>query len=420
MTVESMDISEVSAPPILVLDNGGCSMKAGLSSDPSCLTIPNCITKVKSEKRRPFIGDQLEDCKDYSGVFYILPISKGFISNWDTQRTMWNYLFKNKLTLNDFSETSILMTEPYFNFRSVQENLLEILFEEYRFKSVALANPASLVDYKHRSQRNTSALASIVVDAGYSFTHIVPHVNGKQIKSGILRIDVGGKALTNHLKDVISYRQLQVLDETYVMNQCKEDCCYVSQDINSDLTECLKKNNSIQRDYVLPDYTQVKRGYVRQPDDILAADSQVIRMNNERIQIPELLFYPSDASVPQIGISHAIHLSIQNQPEILRPHMYQNIVLSGGSTLFPGFRERVESDIRTLADAHFDVNVTLADQPIIEAWSGGKLLAQNASIYDSLSVNKKFYDEHGYSGCTEKFDAQLKIVNFTQPKSSSS
>lgn len=33
------------------------------------------------------------------------------------------------------------------------------------------------------------------------------------------RIDVGGKLLTNHLKEIISYRQLQVMDETYVMNQ---------------------------------------------------------------------------------------------------------------------------------------------------------------------------------------------------------
>jgi len=35
----------------------------------------------------------------------------------------------------------------------------------------------------------------------------------------LLRIDVGGKLMTNHLKEVISYRQLQVMDETYVMNQ---------------------------------------------------------------------------------------------------------------------------------------------------------------------------------------------------------
>lgn len=37
--------------------------------------------------------------------------------------------------------------------------------------------------------------------------------------NNIHRIDAGGKLLTNHLKEIISYRQLQVMDETYVMNQ---------------------------------------------------------------------------------------------------------------------------------------------------------------------------------------------------------
>ena len=49
------------------------------------------------------------------------------------------------------------------------------------------------------------------------------------------RINVGGKVLTNHLKEVISYRQLHVMDETYVINQVKEDVCYVSQQFYKDM-----------------------------------------------------------------------------------------------------------------------------------------------------------------------------------------
>ena len=49
------------------------------------------------------------------------------------------------------------------------------------------------------------------------------------------RINIGGKVLTNHLKEIISYRQLHVMDETYVMNQVKEDVCYVSQDFFGDM-----------------------------------------------------------------------------------------------------------------------------------------------------------------------------------------
>lgn len=50
----------------------------------------------------------------------------------------------------------------------------------------------------------------LVVDSGYSFTHIAPFYKGKIILEGIRRINVGGKHLTNHLKEIISYRQLMV------------------------------------------------------------------------------------------------------------------------------------------------------------------------------------------------------------------
>lgn len=38
--------------------------------------MPNAIMKAKSERRRPFIADQIEDCRDASGLFYILPFQK--------------------------------------------------------------------------------------------------------------------------------------------------------------------------------------------------------------------------------------------------------------------------------------------------------------------------------------------------------
>ena len=75
----------------------------------------------------------------------------------------------------------------------------------------------------------------VVVDSGYSFTHIVPFFKGKAILEGLRRINLGGKHLTNYLKEVISYRQLMVMDETYVINQLKEAVCFVSKDFNHDM-----------------------------------------------------------------------------------------------------------------------------------------------------------------------------------------
>lgn len=43
----------------------------------------------------------------------------------------------------------------------------------------------------------------------------------------------------------------------------------------------------------------------------------------------------------------------------MQPHFYQNVVLTGGNTLFPGFRERLEAELRALVPAHLPVSVVL-------------------------------------------------------------
>jgi len=51
-------------------------------------------------------------------------------------------------------------------------------------------------------------------------------------------VDVGGKLLTNHLKELVSYRQWNMMDETSIVNDVKEKCCFLSQDFERDLEIC--------------------------------------------------------------------------------------------------------------------------------------------------------------------------------------
>ncbi len=59
------------------------------------------------------------------------------------------------------------------------------------------------------------------------------------------------------------------MDETYVINQLKEDTCFVSTDFNEDMANAQKrgKENTLYQDYVLPDFTTLRRGYVRPRDE---------------------------------------------------------------------------------------------------------------------------------------------------------
>ena len=64
----------------------------------------------------------------------------------------------------------------------------------------------------------------------FSFTHVIPYWKGQKIKEALMRIDVGGKLLTNYLKELVSYRQLNLMDEYLVCHKMKELGCFCTLD----------------------------------------------------------------------------------------------------------------------------------------------------------------------------------------------
>ena len=44
--------------------------------------------------------------------------------------------FFNPFFQVDFNETTVIVTEPFFNFPSVGEAINEVIFEEYQFQSL--------------------------------------------------------------------------------------------------------------------------------------------------------------------------------------------------------------------------------------------------------------------------------------------
>lgn len=394
---------------VLVLDNGAYTAKIGYAGD-SVSIIPNCQFRSKTARLKTFTASQLDEIKDPSGLYFILPFQKGYLVNWDVQRQVWDHLFGKEMYKVDFPETDIIMTEPYFNFHSIQESMNEILFEEYQFRSILRTNAATLSAYSYQQQK-PSELCCLIIESGFSFTHIVPFYRGKKIKEGIRRINVGGKLLTNHLKEIISYRQLHVMDETYVINQVKEDVCYVSQQFYKDMAIAQLKGeeNTILRDYVLPDFSSIRKGYCKPPSDAAQSGKytggeQILRLTNERFAVPEILFHPSDIGVQEMGIPEAVTHAVQSLPQEMHPHMYNNILLTGGGSLLPGYRDRVLADVRSLTPDEYEVAVVQPDNPITHAWEGGVTLSGTADFSNSLVVTRQEYEERGHEACDEKFD----------------
>lgn len=86
-----------------------------------------------------------------------------------------------------------------------------MVFEEFGFRSFLAAPAAPLALRGWAAARPDLAAnpagAGLVVDAGFSFTHAVPVLDGRVLAEGVRRVNVGGKALTNYLKELVSYRQ---------------------------------------------------------------------------------------------------------------------------------------------------------------------------------------------------------------------
>ncbi|KAF9013049.1 actin family [Cyathus striatus] len=390
----------------LILDNGASTIKTGIAGDEQyprlsrLRIVQNAVIRSKGDKTTYF-GHEFDNCRDYASLHYRLPCEKGYIVDWDAQKAVWDGIFSEDI---DPAQTTLLITEPYFNLPNIQDVYDQFMFEEYEFAEYMRVTPASLIPHGSLFPQETECM--VVVDSGFSFTHVVPIMNGSIVWQAVKRIDVGGKLLTNHLKELVSFRQWNMMDETYIMNQIKEACCFVSGDFAGDLRKCRynPKGNSIIQEYILPDLSKHRKGRIRMPDDILADTDQILVMNNERFCIPELVFRPDDIGLEQTGLAGTIALSISQLPSDLQGMFWANIGLIGGNTMFPGFRERLLVELQTLAPVDCDVVIYECEDAITEAYRAAYSFATSSGFAHSTQVvTRAEYAESGSNASRRKF-----------------
>ena len=206
----------------------------------------------------------------------------------------------------------------------------------------------------------------LVVDSGFSHTTVTPLLHGRPIQQAVQRLDIGGKFLTNYLKELVSIRHYNMLDETHLMNEVKESICFVSEDFKRDLERTWKGASGKQKvvregerdivvDYVLPDYNAHRHGYMRPHESSLVAKMRKIgamsgtgeaaeesmTLGNERFTVPELLFKPNDVGLRQPGIPETVMQSLSAIPTGLWPAMLANILIVGGNSCIDGFMPRM-------------------------------------------------------------------------------
>jgi len=80
----------------------------------------------------------------------------------------------------------------------------------------------------------------LLIDSGYSHTTVSPLLQGRPLQSAIRRLDIGGKLMTSYLTRLLSVRHFDMRNDTYIVNEMKEQACYVSLDFKGDLEKTWK------------------------------------------------------------------------------------------------------------------------------------------------------------------------------------
>lgn len=134
-------------------------------------------------------------------------------------------------------------------------------------------------------------------------------------------------------------------------------------------------------------------------------DGQTVNVAAERFSIPELLFNPpagmTDAGESQegMGLHKMVAEAISKTDADVRRELYGNVVLTGGNTLFPLLKERLEKELMDVAPQLLRVKLVASAQSSerrYSAWTGGSILASLGS-FQQMWISKEEWKEHGAS-----------------------
>ncbi|CAE6068750.1 unnamed protein product [Arabidopsis arenosa] len=347
---------------VVVCDNGTGYVKCGFAGENFPTSVFPCVvgrpllryeeSLMEQQVKDIVVGETCSELRHQLDINY--PVHNGIVQNWDDMEHVWDHAFYNELKINP-SECKILLTDPPLNPSKNREKMIETMFEKYNFAGVFIQIQAVLTLYAQ------GLLTGLVIDSGDGVTHVVPVVDGYSFPHLTKRMNVAGRHITAYLVDLLSRRG-------YAMNK--------TADFET-----------------LP-------------------DGRVIKVGTERFQAPEALFSPELIDVEGDGMADMVFRCIQEMDIDNRMMLYQHIVLSGGSTMYPGLPSRLEKEIQdryldTVLKGNKDglkkLRLRIEDPPRRKhmVYLGGAVLAGIMKDAPEFWINREDYMEEGIN-CLNK------------------
>jgi len=374
-----MESYNVIANQPVVIDNGSGAIKAGFAGD----QVPkyhfaNYIGRPKHVRvmagaleGEMFIGPKAEEHRGLLSIRY--PMEHGIVRDWNDMERIWQYIY-SKDQLQTFSEEHpVLLTEAPLNPRRNREKAAEIFFETFNVPALFISMQAVLSLYA------TGRTTGVVLDAGDGVTHAVPIYEGFAMPHSIMRSDIAGRDVTRYLQLLLRKEghDFHTTSEFEIVRQIKERACYLAASAQKE--ETTDQERAV---YPLPDGSSVEVGQAR-------------------FRAPELLFRPDLIGEEYEGIHEVLMFAIHKTDLDLRRTLYGNVVLSGGSTLFRGFGDRLLSEVKKLAPKDVKIRISAPQERLFSTWIGGSILA-SLDTFKKIWISKKEYEDDGVKAIHRK------------------
>uniref|UniRef100_A0A0N4Z0Y3 Actin n=1 Tax=Parastrongyloides trichosuri TaxID=131310 RepID=A0A0N4Z0Y3_PARTI len=368
-------MSYILANQPVVIDNGSGSIKAGVAGEslPKCY-FSNLVGRPKYHRVMAgglegdlFIGKKAQEHRGLLKLEY--PMEHGIVNNWSDMEHVWQYLYSpENLNINS-EEHPVLLSEAPLNPIKNREKMAEIFFETFNVPALHIQIQAVLSLY------STGRTSGVVLDCGDGVTHIVPIFNGFALSHAIQRSEIAGRDISRYLKKLL-FREGIVLSrssEFEIVREIKEKACYVSMNVFREETSTVDSNKTTE--YTLPDNSQISLGSCR-------------------FKAPEILFNSSAVGQENKGVHEYLVDSILSCDTDLRKDLYANVVLSGGTTFFSGFGDRLLSEVKKSAAKDAKWRISAPQERINNAWIGGSIVA-SLDTFRKIWISKKEYEDEG-------------------------
>ena len=295
---------------------------------------------------------------------------------------MWDHTFGPEKLNIDPHNSKVLLTEPPMNPLRNREKMIEVMFEKYGFDSVYIAIQAVLTLYSQ------GLLTGVVLDAGDGVSHICPVYEGFALPHLTRRLDIAGRDITRYLIKLLLLRgyAFNQSADFETVRMMKEKLCYMAYDPMVEQKLALETTTLVET-YTLP-------------------DGRTCKVGAERFEAPEALFQPHLLDIEGDGIAELLFNAIQAGDMDIRSDLYKHIVLSGGSTMYPGLPSRLEREIKQLylervlkgdVDRLAKFKIRIEDPPRRKdmVFIGGAVLADVMKDREDFWMSKKEYEEKG-------------------------